>query len=381
MRRLLFTVLVLGGLFPALPAGALTATEGGDDTDPTVEVSITCDGTGVHTARLYRTLFGRQADPEGLAYWVALRRAGIGGDEVASWMTQSAEYRFLYEGLDDGEFLHAVYRNLLGRDADEGGHAYWLGLIATDGRASVVSWMTQTPEFAERWPFEHTATCGKAERLGLTEIVPGISVGKRGSTVTVIADRNLVALDARDGGRTYASRIPGDVVVNANWFIGSTSQSPVVVDGQVSGSGDRLDRGQIVEYHADCETHGGRDLDHIWMGEEWTPNACVRSAVSGVSLIHKGQRSDAYPGIDITYGYTNVNRSHSFLGFNDDEIIIVSTLSMNASMLADYALGLGVEEGVMLDGGGSTQISTAGGSIGSARSVPSFAVLNSLAAG
>lgn len=378
MRRLLFTVLVLGGLFPALSAHAAV---GGPTTDRSAEVSITCGGTGVHTARLYRTLFGRQADPEGLAYWVALRRAGIGGDEVAYWMTQSAEYHVRYQGLDDSEFLHAVYNNLLGRDADEGGHAYWLGLIETEGRASVVSWMTQTPEFAERWPFEHTATCRKAQRLGLTEIVPGISVGKTGSTVTVIADRSLVAFDVRDGGRTYASRIRGDVVVNANWFIGSTSQSPVVADGRVSGSGDRLDRGQIVEYHADCGEHGDRELEHIWMGEQWTPDDCVRSAVSGVSLIHKGLRSDAYPGIDITHGYTNVNRAHSFIGFNDDEIIIVSTRSMNASRLADYALSLGVAEGVMLDGGGSTQIASAGGSIGSARSVPAFAILNSLAAG
>ncbi len=378
MRRLLFTILVLGGLFPALPAGALVGT---NDSDQVPEVSITCDGTGVHTARLYRTLFGRQADAEGLAYWVALRRAGIGGDEVAYWMTQSAEYQLLYEGLDDGEFLHAVYNNLLGRNADEGGHTYWLGLVETDGRASVVSWMTQTPEFAERWPFEHTATCDKAQRLGLNEIVPGISVGKRGSTVTVIADRNLVAFDAVDGGRTYASRIPGDVVVNANWFIGSTSQSPVVADGVVTGSGDRLDRGQIVEFYDECQGHTGRELTHVWMGEQWTPDACVRSAVSGVSLIHKGKRSDAYPGIDITYGYTNVSRSHSFIGFNDDEIVIVSSLAMNASMLADYALSLGVSEGVMLDGGGSTQIATAGGSIGSSRAVTAFAVLNSVAAG
>lgn len=376
MRRLLFTILVLGGLLPAAPAWATPGTA--DQTNP-VEVSITCDGTGVHTARLYRTLFGRQADREGLAYWVALRRAGLTGEEVAYWMTQGAEYRFLYHGLDDDQFLDAVYENLLGRAADAGGHAYWRALIDTDGRHAVVSWMTQTPEFAERWPFRHSATCAKAQRLGFAEIVPGITVGASGSTVTVLADRALVRFDAVDGRRTYASRVKGDVVVNANWFFGSTSQAPVVVDGHRSGSGDRLDRGQIIEFEAHCGDHGERDLAHIWMGELYTPDSCVRSAVSGVSLIHKGKRSDAYPGIDITHGYTNVNQAHSFIGFNDTEIIIVSTRNMNASRLADHALSLGVLEGVMLDGGGSTQIATAGGSLGSSRAVPSFAVLTSIA--
>ncbi|MEL7155096.1 MAG: DUF4214 domain-containing protein [Actinomycetota bacterium] len=376
MRRLLFTILVLGGLLPAAPAGALV---GQADQATPVETSITCDGTGIHTARLYRTLFGRQADRDGLAYWVALRRAGLTGEEVAYWMTQGAEYRFLYHGLDDAQFLDAVYRNLLGREADAGGHAYWLQLVETEGRHSVVSWMTQTPEFAERWPFRHSATCAKAQRLGFTEIVPGITVGARGSTVTVLADRNLVRFDAVDGGRTYATRIEGDVVVNANWFVGSTSQAPVVADGRTSGGRDRLDRGQIIEYAADCGDHGDRDLAHVWMGELYTPDECVRSAVSGVSLIHKGKRSDAYPGIDITHGYTNVNLAHSFIGFNDSEIIIVSSRDMNASQLADHALALGVTEGVMLDGGGSTQIATAAGSIRSGRAVPSFAVLNSIA--
>lgn len=341
------------------------------------ETSITCDGSGVHTARLYRTLFGREADRQGLAYWVGLRRAGLTGEQVAYWMTQGAEYHLTYQGLDDSEFVHAIYRNLLGREADAGGHAYWLDLAKTRGRHSVVSWMTQTPEFAERWPFTHASICPKAQRLGLDEVVPGIAVGKSGSTVTVLADRDLVDFSAVDGGRTHASRIAGDVVVNANWFIGSTSEAPVVSNGRLTGTRDITARGQILAYRDGCEGHGARELDHIWMGEIYRPGPCVVSAVSGVSLVHNGLRSDAYPGIDITHGYTNTSRSHSFIGFNETEIIIISTRSMNASLLADYALSLGVTEGVMLDGGGSTQIKTATVGLWADRSVTAFAVLNS----
>jgi hypothetical protein len=89
-------------------------------------------------------------------------------------------------------------------------------------------------------------------------------------------------------------------------------------------------------------------------------------------------RADAYPGIDLTRGYTNTNLAHSFIGFDHEAIVIVSTRSMNASRLADYALRLGVTEGLMLDGGGSTQIATPTTGLTADRAVPAFAVLTSI---
>jgi hypothetical protein len=371
MRRIIFTVV---GLFVALEpsvAGALTQP---------AETSITCDAVGEHTGRLYRTLFGRPTDMAGLSYWVRERRAGLSGEQVAYWMTQSDEYRAIYAGMDDGQFVHAIYRNLLGREADPEGHAYWLGLIATRGRHGVAAWITMSDEFAVTWPYLRSSMCDKAAALGLAEVVPGIAVGRSGATVTVVADRSLVSYRAVDGPLTYASRIDGDIVVNANWFTGAGSLAPVVSDGRRSGSADTIERGQIVAYRDGCGGRSGGQLDHIWMGELYGPDACVETAVSGVSLVHKGVRADRYPGIDLTYGYTNTSAAHSFIGYTATELIVVSTREMNASRLADYAISLGVIEGVMLDGGGSTQISTPTASLGTDRAVPSFAVLDSRAA-
>lgn len=293
-------------------------------------------------------------------------------------MTQSPEYRTTYGRLDDAQFVHKLYLNLLDRPADLGGHAYWLGLVAGYGRHSVASWMTQTEEFASAWPYVRSPMCDKAERLGLTEVQPGIMAGASGTTVTVIADIRLVDLGAVDGGKTFADRIDGDVVVNANWFTNAGPQAPVVVEGVMSGSADTTERGQIILNQPNCDERAG-GLHHIWTGEIYRPNDCVLTAVSGVSLIHKGQRADAYPGMNISYGYTNTSRSHSFIGFDatGNEVIIIATLQMNASQLADYAIGLGVTEGIMLDGGGSTQIKTDAGSLWSSRPVPTFAVIDS----
>lgn len=218
-------------------------------------------------------------------------------------------------------------------------------------------------------------------RLATIETRPGIRIGGDSRTVVVIARRDQVSFGAVDGPRRFASEVAGDVVVNANWFVGSGSFGPVVVDGVVSGSADTIERGQIVELIPGCRDGSGHGapphLEHIWTWELYTPDECVRTAVSGVSLVHRGARADAVAGIDLVRGYTMTATAHSFVGFNASEIIIVSSTAMNASRLADYALLLGAEEGLMLDGGGSTQIKTPTHSIGSPRPVPSFVVISS----
>ena len=241
---------------------------------------------------------------------------------------------------------------------------------ASHGRA------TATPPV----PAVDAGTCRKATDRGLTEVRPGIFVGRDGPTVTVIADRALVELRAVDGPRTHAADVAGDVVVNANWFTDAGSEGPLVSYGVDTGTVDTIERGQILVLDPGCGPSTRRQiLDHRWTGELYRPGPCVVHAVSGVSLVHQGRRADAFPGIDLTTGYTNVNRSHSFIGFNDTELIVVASTDLNASELADYALALGASEGVMLDGGGSTQIATPTATIASGRPVPAFAVIDSRA--
>lgn len=375
MRRIVFTLVAC---FIALGS----ATEAGAATTPTTmdlaETSITCDDVGGHSARLYRTLLGRPADLGGLGYWVGLQRDGLALSDVAYWMTRGPEFQARYGHLDDRGFVDAMYHNVLGRPADPAGRAYWLDQLATIGRHGVATWITLSPEMGARRPLAHSTVCDKVWNQGFTEVRPGIAVGRWDSTVVVVADRDLVDYRAVDGGRTYATRIEGDIVVNANWFTGAGTLAPVVADGITSGSADIVERGQIVAYRPGCGGHGPGDLDHIWMGNVWTPGPCVETAVSGISLVHHGRRADAYPGITLG-GYTGTNLSHSFIGFNDDQIVVVATTSMTAPKLGDFAIALGVTEGVMLDGGGSTQITTPTERIGSSRPVTTFAILDSRA--
>ncbi len=85
--------------------------------------------------RLYRAFFLRQPDASGLAYWRGLVGGGRPLSAVALQFAQSAEFRARYGALDDPAFVHLVYRNVMGRDADAPGLAHWTGVLSA-GRLS-----------------------------------------------------------------------------------------------------------------------------------------------------------------------------------------------------------------------------------------------------
>lgn len=376
MRRILCALVALFLAAQALAVRPLAA--GAAQTNP-VETSTTCSGIGAHTGRLYRAMFGRPADQAGLLYWVGQRYRGQSGEQVAYWMGQGPEFHALYDRLDDGSFVDVVYHNLLGRTPDQAGRAYWGQMVIIHGRYNVLSWMVATPEFAQVWPYATPPLCPITAQMGLSEARPGIWVGRSGDTVTVVADRSLVDFRAAGGGRTFAPSVAGDVVVNANWFSAGGPIAPLVTGGRPGGGPDISERGQIVSWRPGCGGHDAALMEHVWTWRIFTPDACTADAVSGISLVHKGVRADAYPGVNLTSGPTNTDQSHSFLGFNDRVIVVIASHQLSASQLADYALSLGVTEGVMLDGGSSTQIKTPFTTLGTGRPVPAFAVLDSRA--
>jgi hypothetical protein len=89
---------------------------------------------GPHTAgasldRLYEAYFLRQADTVGFNYWMDQFRAGASLAEIAEWFADSEEFKTRYAGLEFSDFLDQLYRDVLGREPDEAGKAYWLDLL------------------------------------------------------------------------------------------------------------------------------------------------------------------------------------------------------------------------------------------------------------
>jgi hypothetical protein len=122
--------------------------------------------------RLYKAFFNREPDIAGAKYWIQVsegERPEINGPRATikiaeAFPAASAEFQNLYgEGVSDEVFLTRVYQNVLQREPDPTGYAYWLdklkgtnnsglnpSLGKFDKRGGVVFYVALDVEFVNR---------------------------------------------------------------------------------------------------------------------------------------------------------------------------------------------------------------------------------------
>ncbi len=91
-----------------------------------ISVAFDIDANAGQAYRLYEAAFNRQADNEGLGFWIKALDNGTSLTTVASGFTHSAEFEPLYgANSSDDDYINTLYNNVLDRDADQGGHDFW----------------------------------------------------------------------------------------------------------------------------------------------------------------------------------------------------------------------------------------------------------------
>lgn len=102
-------------------------------------------------ARLYTKMLGRSFDEDGLEYWCHYYLTGQRSiEDIASdGFLHSEELRM--QNLSDEEFVKRMYRTFLNREAEADGLSYWLLQLRTGAknRDTLVYGFTQSPEFAQ----------------------------------------------------------------------------------------------------------------------------------------------------------------------------------------------------------------------------------------
>ncbi|GGK42107.1 DUF4214 domain-containing protein [Salinarimonas ramus] len=140
--------------------GTVTVAKPGGSTDTLIsieEVTFTdgrlifdLDSANAAAAyRLYGGAFDRMPDEGGLRYWTNAVDGGTSLRDAAAGFIDSPEFLSLYGAdLSNAAFVSALYRNVLGRDGDAGGFAYWSAYLDGGGdRAEVLVQFTQLPEY------------------------------------------------------------------------------------------------------------------------------------------------------------------------------------------------------------------------------------------
>ncbi len=100
--------------------------------------------------RLYRAVFLRSPDAQGLNYWLTKRASGLGLDAMATTFTSSPEFFNRYGALNNTDFVILVYRNVLGRTPDDSGLAYWIDRLDSVTRGELLIGFSNSPEYQTR---------------------------------------------------------------------------------------------------------------------------------------------------------------------------------------------------------------------------------------
>ncbi|HWB14006.1 MAG TPA: DUF4214 domain-containing protein [Pirellulales bacterium] len=100
----------------------------------------------------YEQYLGRAPDQAGLNYWIGVWVANGGPEQVQAGIISSPEYYAtagkLYPHLShDAAWVTALYHNLLNRDVDPQGLSYWVSVIQSRSKASVVLGFVTSDEY------------------------------------------------------------------------------------------------------------------------------------------------------------------------------------------------------------------------------------------
>ncbi|MEA1832187.1 DUF4214 domain-containing protein [Methylobacterium durans] len=104
-------------------------------------------------SRLYAAAFDRAPDANGLYYWMDQIHQGKTVDSVADFFMQSAEFKGRYgENLGNGAFVSELYHNVMHRDGDASGIAYWTNALDSHAldRADVLVQFSTSAEYLGR---------------------------------------------------------------------------------------------------------------------------------------------------------------------------------------------------------------------------------------
>ncbi len=121
----------------------------GEEELPDVVVSV-LDGSipAAQLDRLYQSFFLRPPDRDGIEYWLDQLDDGLSLEWAAEYFAQSEEFQIRYADKDFSEFLDQLYIDVLDREPDATGKAYWLEQLEEGNvnRGTIVVYFSESEE-------------------------------------------------------------------------------------------------------------------------------------------------------------------------------------------------------------------------------------------
>lgn len=144
---------------------------------------------------IYVALFGRPADPAGLAYWAGVTKNGADLSEMLRVLPSLAEYTDQYAGKTPDQVITTVYQNLFGRAPDAEGLAFFKGQLASGAQslATIAVNIMQGAQGDDK--ADVTAKVGAAELFTASLDTPGEIAAYNGAGAAALAKKFLDTVD------------------------------------------------------------------------------------------------------------------------------------------------------------------------------------------
>ncbi len=111
-------------------------------------LALDFDGNAGQAYRVYQAAFDRTPDAGGLSFWIKSMDGGRSLNDVATGFVNSAEFASVYGSApSNSQFVDKLYHNVLGRDGEAGGIAYWNGRLDSGvSKAEVLAGFSESAE-------------------------------------------------------------------------------------------------------------------------------------------------------------------------------------------------------------------------------------------
>ena len=134
-----------------------------DPTSPVTTPAYTIPDEVLQIARIYQAAFDRTPDLSGMNYWIDQWEAGMAVSTIAGQFMQSPEFVSLYgseDSISNEQFIDLLYRNVLDREPDAQGYAYWNNAFETIGlsRKSALASFARSDENVANTQYLNTMT-------------------------------------------------------------------------------------------------------------------------------------------------------------------------------------------------------------------------------
>ena len=319
---------------------------------------------GIYTAavqKLYVAYFNRPADALGLNYWESVVTAAGGSTTaVSAAFAASPEYAATYAGMNTAARVDAIYNNLFGRSAEPAGLAFW-GLAIDQGKVTVSAAVTAIAAGAQgsdlvAYNNKVTAATAFTTALDTTaEIVAysGVTANNAAKTwlTGITTDASLTAAAA-----TAALNAAVAGVVNVgSVVVGSTFALSAGADN-ISGTAgnDTINGNTLNSFSAFDAINGGAGIDTMSVLTDDTA-APGGVSVTGVETLNINTTGAGYT-IN-TSGYTGLT-ALNVVDTTAGQVTITAATSTAVALNATGASNVDI-----IGGAGALSVTTGAGSV------------------